>query len=183
MASPSQVTLQNLSGKWTLNKSSSDNFATVLALQGVNVLIRKAASTASVHLTVTQPDTQHINMAQSVTAGKIPGTTEEYVLDWAWRENEDGFFGKVQGRSRWVGIEEGVKEGVLKEREGAVWLEGDSEGSLIEAEGKKDGEWEARHLWGFEVVDGERRHTRRVWVRNKEGEEIRVRMVYDWVGA
>lgn len=183
MAAPSSVTLQNLSGKWTLNKASSDDFAAVLALQGVNALIRKAASAASVHLTVKQPDTQHISMAQSVTAGKIPGTTEEYVLDWAWRENEDGFFGKVKGRSRWVNVEEGMQEDVLGEGEGNVWVEGDSEGSLIEAEGKKEGEWEARHLWGFEVVDGERKHTRRVWVRKKEGEEIRVRMVYDWVGA
>jgi hypothetical protein len=37
-------------------------------------------------------------------------------------------------------------------------------------------------LWGFEMVDGERRHTRRVYVKNKKGEELRVRMVYDFVG-
>ena len=45
----------------------------------------------------------------------------------------------------------------------------------------KESEWEASHLWRFEIVDGERRHTRRVRVTNSKGEELRVRMVYDFV--
>jgi hypothetical protein len=120
-------------------------------------------------------------MAQSITSGKIPGTTEDYTLDYEWRTNQDGFFGEVSGRSRWVSVEEGRKTGVVGEGEGE-WIEGDSEGKLIHAEGKKQGEWEASHLWGFEMVDGERRHTRRVRVSNEKGEELRVRMVYDFVG-
>jgi hypothetical protein len=182
MAAPPHKTLQSLSGKWQLNKSCSDDFAAVLALQGINVLIRTAATAAAIHLTITQPSPQHIEMAQSVTSGKIPGTTEDYTLDWEWRTNQDSFFGEIAGRSRWVSVQEGRKSGVVEEGEGE-WIEGDSEGKLIEAEGnKEDGEWEARHLWGFEIVDGERRHTRRVYVKNKKGEEVRVRMVYDFVG-
>ena len=120
-------------------------------------------------------------MAQSVTAGKIPGTTEEYTLDWEWRSNEDSFFGTVEGRSRWVSVEEGRKTRIVQGE--GEWIGGDSEGKLIQAEGKKPGgEWEAAHLWGFEIVDGERRHTRRVLVKNKKGEELKVRMVYDFVG-
>ena len=182
MAAPPSKTLQSLSGKWQLNKSCSDDFASVLALQGVNVLLRKTAAAAAIHLNITQPDEQHIEMAQSVTSGKIPGTTEDYALDWEWRTNNDSFFGEVAGRSRWVSAEEGRKTEVVSEGEGE-WIEGDSDGKLIEAEGRKeDGEWRAHHLWGFEQVDGERRHTRRVYVKNKKGEELRVRMVYDFVG-
>lgn len=171
-----------MSGKWKLNKSCSDDFASVLALQGVNFLVRKAATAASIHVSITQPDQEHIQMAQSVTSGKIPGTTEDYTLDWQWRTNKDGFFGDVSGRSRWVSVEEGNRTGVVQE--GSVdWIEGDGDGKLVHAEGKKEnGEWHASHLWGFEVVEGERRHTRRVLVGNKEGEELRVRMVYDFVG-
>ncbi|CAN9109747.1 unnamed protein product [Alternaria alternata] len=161
MAAPSNKFLQSLSGKWQLNKACSDDFASVLALQGVNVLVRKTATAASIHLKISQPDDQHIKMAQSITSGKIPGTTEDYTLDYEWRTNQDGFF---------VGEGEGE------------WIEGDSEGKLIHAEGKKEGEWEASHLWGFEMVDRERRHTRRVRVSNEKGEELRVRMVYDFVG-
>ena len=183
MAAPPNITLQNLSGRYTLNKSYSDDFSKVLALQGVNTLIRKAATAASVHMTITQPFPDKIKMAQSVTAGKIPGTTEDYTLDWEWRSNEDSFFGTVEGRSRWVSVMDGRQSGVVDQGEGD-WIEGDSEGKLIQAEGKKpDGEWEAAHLWGFEIVDGERRHTRRVLVKNNKGDELMVRMVYDFVGA
>ncbi|ETN39123.1 uncharacterized protein HMPREF1541_05346 [Cyphellophora europaea CBS 101466] len=185
MAAPSHITLQSLSGTYKLNKRLSDDFAQVLALQGVSALVRTAASAASIHLSITQPDQQHIRMAQSVTAGHIPGTTEEYVLDWNWREGQDGFFGRVEGRSRWIGVGEVGGTGVLAGGEGlkeGPWLRGDSEGRVIQAEGRKEGEWEARHLWGFEEVGGERRHTRRVYVRNAQGEEWRGVMVYDWVG-
>ena len=181
MAAPPNKTLQSLSGKWQLNKSCSDDFAQVLALQGVNALIRKTATAASIHLKISQPDDQHIKMAQSITSGKIPGTTEEYTLDYEWRINEDSFFGKIAGRSRWVSVEEGRKTGVVREGEGE-WLESEDGAKLIHAEGKKEGEWEASHLWGFEMVDGERRHTRRVRVSNSKGEELRVRMVYDFMG-
>lgn len=182
MAAPASISLQSLSGKYTLNKSCSDDFSKVLALQGVNTLIRKAATAASIHLTISQPSPDKIKMAQSVTAGKIPGTTEDYTLDWEWRSNEDSFFGTVEGRSRWVSVDQGREAGIVEQGEGE-WIEGDSEGMLVQAEGRKpDGEWEAAHLWGFEVVEGERRHTRRVLVRNSKGEELRVRMVYDYVG-
>jgi hypothetical protein len=181
MAAPPNKSLHSLSGRWQLNKACSDDFASVLALQGVNVLIRKTATAASIHLKISQPDAQHIKMAQSITSGKIPGTTEDYTLDYEWRTNEDSFFGEISGRSRWVSVEEGRKTGVVGEGEGE-WIEGDSEGKLIHAEGKKEGEWEASHLWGFEIVEGERRHTRRVRISNNKGEELRVRMVYDFVG-
>jgi len=181
MAAPPNKSLQSLSGQWQLNKACSDDFASVLALQGVNVLVRKTATAASIHLNISQPDHQHIKMAQSITSGKIPGTTEEYTLDYEWRTNKDGFFGEVAGRSQWVSVEEGRQTGVVDEGEGD-WIEGDGDGKLIHAEGKKEGEWEASHLWGFEIVDGERRHTRRVKISNNKGEELRVRMVYDFVG-
>lgn len=182
MAAPPSVTLQSLSGKYTLNKSYSDDFSKVLALQGVNTLVQKAAGAASIHLTITQPSINEIKMAQSVTVGKLPGTTEDYILDWQWRSNEDGFFGSIKGRSRWVSIDEGRESKIVAPEDGK-WIEGDSEGKLIQAEGMKaDGKWQAAHLWGFEIVGGERRHTRRVHVKNDEGEELRVRMVYDYVG-
>jgi hypothetical protein len=181
MAAPPSKTLHSLSGKWQLNKSCSDDFSQVLALQGVNALVRKAAAVASIHVKTSQPDDEHITLAQSVTSGKLPGTTEEYTLDYQWRSNTDGFFGEVAGRSRWVTIDEARQTGVVAEGE-AEWLESEGDGKLVHAEGSKEGEWEASHLWGFEIVEGERRHTRRVRVRNSKGEELRVRMVYDFVG-
>lgn len=141
------------------------------------MLIRKGASAASVHQRITQPDAQHIEAAQSVTAGKIPGTTEKYILDWEWRSNKDPLFGEVQGRSRWLNVEEAKDLGIGE----GDWIENDSEGMLLHAEGRSaDGTWEASHLWGFEMVDGQRKHTRRAWVKNHGGEQLRVKMVYEF---
>lgn len=43
------------------------------------------------------------------------------------------------------------------------------------------GDWIAEQTWGFEEINGERRHTRRVVVW-KRGQVERVRLVYDFRG-
>lgn len=178
MAAPQSKTLQSLGGKWTLNKDLSDDFTPVLALQGVSTVIRKAIGVASVQLKVTHDDPDKIHMENTATAASIPGTSEDYTLDYEWRTSHDPFFGDVEGRSRWITQEEAKQNGAEGE-----WLEGDSDGKLIQAVGKKpDDAWVATHLWGFENVSGARRHTRRVKVVSKDGEEIKVRMVYDFAG-
>ena len=176
MAAPKQKTLQNLGGSWTLNKDLSDDFSPVLEMQGVNVLIRKAIGAASVHLNILQPSEEELRMEQTATAAAIPGTTEDYTLDWRWRSSHDAFFGDIEGRSRWTTQLEARKDGAEGD-----WIKEDSNGMLIQATGKKpDGSWTATHLWGFEEVSGLRRHTRRVRVVEKDGKELKVRMVYDF---
>lgn len=176
MAAPDSKTLQNMSGNWTLNEGLSDNYTDALELQGVNFLIRKAASSASVHLKVSQPDETHISMKQTATSINIPGTSEEYILDWQWRETKDPVFGDLKGRSRWISVEDAQPEGGSGD-----WIEGDSKGMLIQAQGDKpDGSWGGTHFWGFENVDGVRRHTRRIKIWRDDGKEIHMRMVYDF---
>ncbi len=41
--------------------------------------------------------------------------------------------------------------------------------------------WTANQIWGFEVIDGKRRHVRHVVVR-KEDDWKQARLVYDWMG-
>lgn len=177
MAAPDSKTLQSLGGKWSLNKDLSDDFTPVLALQGVNTVLRKAIGLASVQMKVTQESSDSIHMENTATAAGIPGTSEDYKLDYEWRTSKDPFFGDVQGRSRWITQAEAREAGAEGE-----WIQGDSDGKLIQAVGKKpDDAWVATHLWGFEDVNGARRHTRRVKVVGKDGEELKVRMVYDFV--
>ena len=99
MAAPSHITLEHLSGTWKLNMNLSDSIEPILAAQGVNTLLRKAISSASVTLFVSQPERDRYEIKQKATAAGIPGTTEEYILDWEWRENHDAFFGQVKGMS------------------------------------------------------------------------------------
>lgn len=44
-----------------------------------------------------------------------------------------------------------------------------------------DNGWTADQVWGFEVVDGERRHVRHIVVR-KGSDWKQARLVYDWMG-
>lgn len=176
MSAPPSKTLKDLAGKWKLNKSLSDDISPVLELQGVSLLLRKAISSASVHLNISQPSKDEIHIEQTATAASIPGTTEQYILDYQWRENKDPFFGQIRGRSRWIDrsevVEDGLKDGLD---------EFEDEGELIEATGGDvDGKWSATHIWGFLKIQGQRKHVRKVVVKGKHGEEVRVMMVYDW---
>lgn len=179
MAAPPSKSLKNLTGKWKLNKSLSDDISPVLELQGVNLLLRKAISSASVHLRISQPSENEIRVEQTATAAGIPGTTEQYTLDYQWRENKDAFFGQVKGRSRWIEKSEVTEDGLKGELDKLD--EEEEEGELIEATSEHvDGKWAATHVWGFLEIQGQRRHVRKVVVRGKNGEEVRVMMVYDW---
>ena len=179
MAAPSNKTLTNLSGTWHLNKRLSNDITKILALQGTNALLRQAISAASVTLTISQPQPNEYQIKQTATSASIPGTTEQYVLDYKWRQNHDAFFGDVRGRSRWITVEEAVREYADVKGD---WEE-ERDGRLILAEGgKPDQSWTARRIWGFEEVGGERRYTQRAKVGNKSGEEVTVMMVYDFAG-
>jgi hypothetical protein len=118
--------LKTLAGKWTLNKELSDDFSQVLAIQGVNVLLRKAISAASVHLSIAQPSAKEAKMEQTAISASILGTTEEYILDWESRKNHDAFFGDIVGRSRWISQDEAGQNGAEGD-----WKADDSEGKLI----------------------------------------------------
>jgi hypothetical protein len=91
MAAHPQITLGDLSGTWTLNRSLSDSSEPLLELQGISKPIRKILNVSSVTLHVSQytgQDNQtHIDITQSMTGG-IGGTTETRTLDWTERSQK-----------------------------------------------------------------------------------------------
>ncbi|KAI1802451.1 hypothetical protein F4811DRAFT_397834 [Daldinia bambusicola] len=210
MAAPASKTIGDLNGKWVLNKTLSDPVDPALALQGVSWLVRKAVGAATVTLdtkqyqgAATPPNTSgelvtRIDIQQVASAG-LKGTAENRCLDYAFREHGDWLFGRVRGRSRWVGAEElaalvGGPEGEFR-KSGAVeddfvardWLEGEQEkgGPLGETHvlnhvESLDAGWTALQVWGFQNVGGERRYVRNVVVA-KDGTFVNFKMVYDWV--
>jgi hypothetical protein len=181
------------------NKSLSDAFEPVLALQSVGYLTRKALGLATVtqHLRQSpttgedgQPTTA-ITIDQMITGG-FKGSVENRTLDWHSRGHTDWLFGSVEGRSRYstlakiLGESEG--KGVVEEdakflAEG--WLKETEEGEVVEAYADNDGnKWTALQIWGFADIGGERKLTRRFAIRRKDKDEVvRVRMVYDYLGA
>ncbi|KAL2867589.1 uncharacterized protein BJX67DRAFT_387825 [Aspergillus lucknowensis] len=110
MAAPNDATLENLNGKWTLDKSLSSPTDPLLALQGMNWVVRKAIGMSSVILDIKEfhevengsatPLTR-IEILQSTTSG-LPGTSEKRYIDWEERTQEDHIFGKCVVRARWI---------------------------------------------------------------------------------
>ncbi|KAJ5230919.1 hypothetical protein N7489_011627 [Penicillium chrysogenum] len=182
------LTLQGMG--WVMRKALS--YATV------TIYVKQYADSEN-------PALIHID-AQQVITGGIQGTKEERKLDWEVREHVDHIFGKLQGRSRHIAgaksedgavrpvIEIQTKVGspeedakVQKFLTGETLIDGSKSEGFLAEEGEAvflqsfvkntESGWTAEQVWGFETVDGERRHTRRVVV-TKDGKVASARLVY-----
>lgn len=180
------------------NKSLSDAFDPVLALQGIGWLTRKAIGAATVTQTMRQSSVTgengesvtQIALEQTATGG-LKGSTETRVTDWYPRGHSDWLFGTVEGKSRYNTLakiqEENKGQGVLEEdakylAEG--WLQESAEGDIFESFVDNAGnKWTAWQVWGFAEIGGERKQTRRLVIRKKDKDQVqRVRLVYDYAG-
>jgi hypothetical protein len=194
MAAPASKTLKDLNGKWLMNKSKSSDAEPALALQGVSWMTRKAIGMATVTLHVTQYEgppsppsdaaapVMHIDIQQVVTGG-VKGTTENRCLDDMFREHSDWLFGSVKGRTRWVSpadVDDAfLREGFLEDEAEKSGPGGETHAcSYVES---MDNGWTATQIWGFKIVDGERRYCRNIVVA-KAGERVELKLVYDYLG-
>jgi hypothetical protein len=184
MAAPAEKTMKDLSGKWVMNKTLSDSAEPALVLQGIGFLLRKGIGLATVTLTINQyeappkpPHTSsdivtHIDIEQS--ASGLSSTQENRCLDNQHRDHTDWLFGTVRGQSRWVTLDE-IDDAHLKKG----WLvEGDNKFVYSLAESQDNG-WTATQIWGFKMVEGERRHCRNLLVK-KGDKRVEISFVYDW---
>lgn len=194
MAAPANKTINDLNGKWVMNKELSDSPEPALSLQGIGWMTRKAIGLATVTLHVKQftgapkpPNTSTdpvtlIDIEQTATAG-LKGTSEHRCLDFEFREHSDWLFGNCRGQSAWRSPEE-IDDAHLKKD----WLEGPEEATgpegkshiLSHVENIDDG-WTATQIWGFQTVRGERRYVRNIVVA-KDGQRVEFKLIYDWVG-
>ncbi|PGG95072.1 hypothetical protein AJ79_10284 [Helicocarpus griseus UAMH5409] len=213
MAAPTECTLKDLNGTWSMDKTLSNDPDGVFKLQGMSWLTRKAIGLATVTLKVTQKkienDVTQIDIAQIVTGG-LKGTTELRTLDWSEKPHTDHIFGSVIGQNRWVHAGAAGADGkrrpevdvqtkvgneaedvaVAKFLRGEILANGDIvEGFLVDEQNElflqswvrsQDSGWTGEQIWGFETVDGVRRHTRRIVVAN-DGKVEKVRLVYNFI--
>lgn len=162
------------------NKSLSDSADPALALQGVGWLTRKAIGLATVTLHikeyVDEAGVTHVDIQQTATGG-VKGTAENRTLDDTFREHSDWLFGSVKGRTGWVASKAEIADEFLQKG----WEDGQSEFVVGYVESLDNG-WTARQVWGFQVVNGERRHARNIVVA-KGSERVEMRLVYDFYSA
>ncbi|KDR78778.1 hypothetical protein GALMADRAFT_244322 [Galerina marginata CBS 339.88] len=186
MAVPADLTVLDISGKYTMNKTLSDQRTdTILQLQGVGWLKRTAISMGTLTISIKHykddDGVEHIDIDQVLTGG-IPGTSETRTLWWKERENEDHVFGHVIGKSRRVKVDK-LDVAFLQTGWTADTLEHGLIQSHVESNTPKSGvTWIANQTWGIEDIDGERRYARHVKFTGPGGEDIEARLVYDYVG-
>ncbi|KAH7146187.1 hypothetical protein EDB81DRAFT_883610 [Dactylonectria macrodidyma] len=209
MATPAEVTMENITGTW--------------GLQGINWIIRKTISMTEVtvkmkHLLGTSPPTgapvPQIAIEQSTSMSR---TSENRFLDWSENPQEDPIFGKNVVQSRLIGNDtsSGDRARPLVEVQAAIddanigkFLRGEidenlqpCDGFLVEPpkkehsqlKGGNEGVWlnvvirnqdsktVAEQVWGFEMIKSERRYVRRVVVSDTKGNWEKGRLVYNFV--
>ncbi|KAM5358390.1 hypothetical protein ACJZ2D_015320 [Fusarium nematophilum] len=184
MAAPQTKTTRDLNGDWILNKDLSDSSEPVLRAQGIGYLARKGVALATIHLNIRQHDAAALAPSSSTgkvtciestqTASGLKTTKETRHLDNEFRDHSDWLFGVVKARARWASVEE-IDDGTLKDG----WLiEGEKSLVLSYVVSQGNG-WTATQVWGFQLVQGERRYCMRVLVVSKQGESVQARFVYD----
>ena len=120
-------------------------------------------------------------VAPTRQAISLKGSTELRCVDDVFRTHSDWLFGKVRGKSKWMRLEDVEDEFLL-----GNWSTDDAEkvgpdgASLMMSYGESlDDTWIATQIWGFQIIDGERRYARNVLV-TKGDERAAIRMVYDF---
>ena len=205
MAVPPHITTSNLTGIYTLNRALSDSSQQTLKMQNVSWLVRQAVQYSNIETTLKQYSTIPTTASSSTTEGTssvgdsngdagVPQqqhhldqyqistggirSFEDRVMDWQWTVKPNKIWGDVRGRSRYTPLSS-ISEDWLREG----WDETCTSTTVVEGfvEGVKDG-WTSHQVWGFAVVEGQRRHVRRIVARREGWSEERVRMVYDWKG-
>ncbi|KAL9715909.1 hypothetical protein Ac2012v2_000352 [Leucoagaricus gongylophorus] len=194
MSVPADFTILDISGQFTMNKylTNMDDTETILTLQGVNWIKRKAIryGTITLHIRHYRVDPEQgqgdqkiekIDIDQTISGG-IPGTSENRTLTWQERENNDHLFGPVIGKSRRVKADEldieWLKEG---------WTDDTYEHGLVQAWAASDTPrsgttWIGNQTWGIEKINGERRYTRHVDFTGPKGEKVQTKLIYDYLG-
>jgi len=179
----------------------SDDSDDIFKLQGVSWFKRRAISMFTLTLVVKHytddDDVEHIDIGQTLSGG-IPGTNEDRILDWQERSEKDDVFGAVIGQSKRIMLEE-VEDEFLKSgwtedtvEHGTVfvvdWSDTEQSGLVWKAEMVRLDFWfvltcpNICQTWGFEILDGERRHARRLKFTSSDNKDgpIFKHLYYDY---
>ncbi|KAH7121557.1 hypothetical protein EDB81DRAFT_700459 [Dactylonectria macrodidyma] len=186
MAAPASKTIEDLNGRWTVNKSLSDSIDPVLVLQGISFLTRSAIRMANVTCNLKQytghpepPTTAEgeVTYLESIqTASGLKGSKDVRCLDNRPRDQTDWLYGTTANQSRWATLED-ICDQFLRDG----WLEEVEGKTLILTFSKNAGYgWTATQVNGFQIINGERRYCTRSVVES-DGKRAEIRLVFDYV--
>ncbi|KAF8722197.1 hypothetical protein AX14_009965 [Amanita brunnescens Koide BX004] len=174
----------NITGKYILNKTLSDDSDQILQLQGIGWITRSTISYASITLDIKHEKdaegTEHLKLDEYTTTGKLATTTEHRALTWKEAEHEDVLFGSMLAKARRCKPED-IKEDFLSQG----WTEDTLKHGLIQcvtrSNTRKSGIiWTANETWGIVEGNGAKRFTRHVYFTGGQNKVVKARLVYDY---
>ncbi|CAI7636924.1 unnamed protein product [Penicillium glandicola] len=178
MAAPESITIDDLTGRWSMNLKLSDSYDSILKIQGVNWLTRKVLNVGSITMTIKQ----HIDEAglthltiDSKSGSGLPGSTENRLLNNETRHANHPLFGKITGRTAWVNLADLPSTWLAD-----GWEQGTTRAILMTTE-HLDVDGVTYQAGGFEQLHGEHRYVRHIEVR-KGDETLKAKLVYDYLG-
>lgn len=199
---PASVTLHDLSGTWQMDKTRSTGLEPAMQVQGMSWFLRKAIGVAVVTLSVKHTDPTI--SAESKGTGVPMTVTEDMTLDWTIRDKKLPIFGAVRSRCKrdTYPLAAGTEVATIAacdlddadcaaDADDLAWLgEGwlPDEGAdaatrtLIEVQTRgTDAPWVSHQAWGFQLVEGQRTHVRKILVW-KGQEKARAFTLYEYKG-
>nr|POE49568.1 hypothetical protein CFP56_50485 [Quercus suber] len=187
MACPDNVTIDNLTGVWDLNKTLGDNSSNMLKMQNVGFIVRQAIAYSAVEITLKQytddAGVVHLHSVQVSTGNQR--NEEEWHLDDAEHEVQNRIWGQVKGlaqmgrRTEKFRLQYGFATLADLPDDDYLKQDWDSDKFIVSDIKSATDTWTAYQVLGFAVVDGKRRHVRRV-VGRKGDKVERIRLIYDW---
>ncbi|EPS39159.1 hypothetical protein H072_7096 [Dactylellina haptotyla CBS 200.50] len=176
MAVPADKTVANISGVYNMNRTLSGDTDTILSLQNIGWLKRKALSVAPVTITITHyPETGVINVDSN--ALNVIKSSEDMHIDGKPYEQNHPLWGPLKLTTQKIKLSE-LDDEKLKEG----WVDEELLQVVATHEAQK---WIATQIWGFQEVEvngkSEKRHFRRVRL-DKDGKKgvTYTHMVYDF---
>ncbi|KAK4157707.1 hypothetical protein C8A00DRAFT_29391 [Chaetomidium leptoderma] len=184
MAAPNKVTVADLSGRWRLNRSLSESMEQSFALQGVPWIARKVINIADIELQYARMPQEDASAATTLSFKQTirPGgfdSKNDYIVDGEKRSATVPIFGPVNMHCRFAGHGEVPTEFTLGSE---LVVSEDDHAALVEVLNSDINGWTATTLWGFEMVNGERRFCK--YNTTIKGEKrATAKMVYDYLGT
>ncbi|KAJ5636009.1 uncharacterized protein N7484_009322 [Penicillium longicatenatum] len=192
MAAPPEVSMQDFTGSWALSKPLSGAFDPVFAVQGIPWIIRKIISIASLSMKVEKEVDEagtKILVFTQIASVAIAGLSEERevrVLDGREKFHSSALFGTSSARSRMVDLSTAKGhdgEPLDPELTKDFLDEGEpgGENNLYDLIVHQTAGWAMEQVWGFGMVNGERRLMRTLKI--KKGDRVAyTRAIFDWKG-
>ena len=116
-----------------------------------------------------------INVTQIVSPGSF-NSQNTYVLDSVARESTVPIFGKIAVAAKYAPVAS-IEDPEIRAK---FEMSEEPQTSIVEMVRSVGNGWVTTSIWGFEEVEGERHYTRHS-VTRKGDQELKLRIVYDFI--